>query len=109
MSLEQTMVLIFGSAINAVCLSIFPLFIFFVVKYPPFRFWIMKMVEDGDGIPHKADAKDALILFFAGLLCWVLINIIFMQVFFNRDFLVLIGVVSGIVFVLFGISKVGQK
>jgi hypothetical protein len=63
-------------------------------------------VEDSDDKPHKQDLKDLALLFFASMATWVLLNIVFIAVFTDKDFTSLIVTVLGIVAILFGISKV---
>lgn len=108
MTAQQFVVLIMAVMINATVCSILPTLLYFVLRYPAFAHWLKRGIEDGDGIPHKQDLKDIVILFFASVFAWALVNIIFIWLFFDKDLLVLVGVVTTIVTALFGISRINN-
>lgn len=105
LTIQQILVLVAGTLVNITLFMCLPTFIYFVVRYPAFRDWVMDMIEDSDDKPHKSDAKDAVLLFFAFMMGWVLVDIIFIMMHEDKDWLQLIITVAGIMSVLFGISK----
>lgn len=102
---EVSFICSFAAMVNLVMFMLFPTFVYSLVKFPDFRRWVVALVEDGDGIANKHDARDAVILFFAVIIGWVLVNIIFVDLIFGKDMIFLIGVVAGIFFTLLGISQ----
>jgi hypothetical protein len=108
MIVQQIVVVIVAVMINATICAILPTILYFVLKYPLFAHWLKRGIEDGDGVPHKQDLKDIVILFFASVFAWILTNVIFIWIFFDKELLVLVGVVTTIVTALFGISRINN-
>lgn len=107
---RNELILTIGAAINLTIFSLSPVFIWFVVKNADFRKWVVRLIEDDDGVAHKQDAKDAVILFFAVMFSWLLIDLVLLELLFElKNGVVLIGIVSGIVAGLFGISSFKAK
>src|SRR5690349_21516642 len=92
-----TLVLWIGVMINITIFSLTPIFIYAVIAFDGFRAWVKRLIEDDDGIAHKQDAKDAVILFFAIIFSWALIDLILLEIIYPlNNGIVLIGIVSGI-------------
>lgn len=107
---RNDLILTIGALINMTIFCLTPTFIFFVVVNQEFRKWVVRLIEDDDGVAHKQDAKDAVILFFAVMFSWLLIDLVLLDLLFElKNGVVLIGIVSGIVAGLFGISSLKAK
>lgn len=91
--------------INGIMVSGPPVFIYCLIKYPEFAGWIKSLIEDGDNVPNKADAKDAVILFFAYMVGWGLIDIILYSALYDKELNWLIGISSALFVALLGISQ----
>lgn len=107
---REEIILTIMALINLTIASLTPIFIYCIVQYPGFRSWIVRLIEDDDGVAHKQDAKDAVILFFAVMFSWLLIDLVLLELLFElKNGVALIGSVSLIVGGLFGISQIGKK
>lgn len=98
--------------INGIMVAGPPVFIYCLIKYPAFATWIKSLIEDGDNVPNKSDAKDAVILFFAYMIGWGLIDLILYSALYEKDLNWLIGITGALFVALLGISQfshIGKK
>lgn len=103
---RELVILIMAGLINITIFSLIPTFIYYLVKYPAFARWVIRLIIDDDNVAHKQDAKDAVILFFAVMFAWVLIDLVFLELLYElKNGLILIGSVTLIVGGLFGIRE----
>lgn len=103
---RDIIILIIGALINSTIAALMPTFIYAVVQFPAFRAWVVRLIEDDDGVAHKQDAKDAVILFFAVMFSWLLIDLVLLELLFEiKNGMLIIGAVTTIVAGLFGISS----
>jgi len=105
MEAEKIFTLTVVVMINALFFSAPPFFIYAFIKYPLFRAWVVESIEDGDKVAHTKDAKNAVIIFFAFVIGWININVIFGMMLFDKSWFELLGSVTGLFFLLLGISK----
>lgn len=94
--------------INGVLVLLPPVFIYALVKYPAFATWVRRLLEDGDDVPNKADAKDAVILFFAYVIGWGLVNLIIYSALFDKEITWLITTTAVLFVALLGVSQVSN-
>lgn len=94
--------------INGIFFFLPLIFIYCMVKYTTFAVWIRRLVEDGDDVPNKSDAKDAVILYFAYMVGWTLMDLILFSAMFDKELTVLIGSTSVLLLLLLGVSQISN-
>jgi hypothetical protein len=100
---------IFAVSINLLMAIIPPAFIYCLIRYPKFADWIKDLIEGGDSVPNKDDAKDAVILFFAYMVGWLVINLFIGWGMFGEDWATVTSGASIVFLALLGLSQIHFK
>lgn len=104
---DKAEVLIFVQAILFnILMAILPaVMIFCMIRYPKFAQWVKEIVEDGDQKGNHKDAVNAVILFFAYIVGWLIITMVLAQALADKDWRVLTGMLMGLFLGLLGLKK----